>query len=209
MNVTQIIICSIFLILIKTILSSPKIKGTIGEWIVKRRLKKLSTEYHVLHDIMLPNDENTSQIDHIVVSPYGVFSIETKNYQGWIYGSESQYQWRQVFGKNKFKFYNPIIQNKRHIKSLNDILKENAIHSIIVFTNGTFKTEMPQYVMYSKSLIKYIHQFRDIVFDDIRMAEIMNKIQSINITEPKQRKEHIKYAKSMKAQTVKKEKLRF
>ena len=200
MNFLQIVICLIFLILIKTILFSPKIKGIIGEWIVKKRLKKLPAEYYILNDIMLPNDENTSQIDHIVVSPYGIFSIETKNYQGWIYGRESQYQWSQVFGKNKFKFYNPIIQNKRHIKALKDILKENTIHSIIVFTNGTFKTEMPEYVMYSKSLIKYIYRFRDIAFDDIRMAEIINKIQNANITEPKQRKKHIKYAKSMKAQ---------
>jgi hypothetical protein len=199
MNVTQIIICSIFLILIKTIINSPKLKGFIGEWIVKRRLKKLPPEYHVLHNILLPNDENTSQIDHIVVSPYGIFSIETKNYQGWIYGKESQYQWTQVFGRNKFKFYNPIIQNKSHIKALNNIIKENVIHSMIVFTDGTFKTELPEYVMYSRAMVRYIKRFCDIVFDDIRIAEIINKINNANITEPKRRKEHIKYAKAMKA----------
>lgn len=203
MHYLQIVIGLIILILIKTILTSPKLKGFIGEWIVKRRLKKLPAEYHVMHDILLPNDGNTSQIDHTVVSPYGIFSIETKNYQGWIYGKESQYQWTQVFGRNKFKFYNPIIQNKSHIKALNDIIKENAIHSMIVFTDGTFKTEMPEYVMHSRAMVRYIKRFCDIVFDDIRIAEIINKIKNANITEPKQRKAHIKYAKSMKVQAAK------
>ena len=66
------------------ILRSPKMKGMIGESSVRHKLSKLDPkEYTVLHDLMIQRpDEKTSQIDHVVISRYGVFVIETKNYSG-------------------------------------------------------------------------------------------------------------------------------
>ncbi|WP_245203708.1 nuclease-related domain-containing protein [Ammoniphilus resinae] len=60
----------------------PKIIGYVGEKQVRKRLEQLDpTEYMVVHDVMLRlTDEKTSQIDHVVVSMYGIFVIETKNY---------------------------------------------------------------------------------------------------------------------------------
>lgn len=68
----------------------PQIKGYIGEKAVANRLSGLPTQsYIVLNDIMLlPTSYGTTQIDYIVVSVYGIFVIETKNYKGWIIGNE-------------------------------------------------------------------------------------------------------------------------
>ncbi len=63
----------------------PKIKGFLGEASVATMLSTLpKEEYRVLNNIMLKTERGTTQIDHIVLSLYGVFVIETKNYKGWI-----------------------------------------------------------------------------------------------------------------------------
>jgi hypothetical protein len=72
---------------------------------------------------MLQVGNKTTQIDHIVVSNYGIFVIETKNYKGWIMGNEYDEYWRQVIYKRKEKLYNPIKQNYGHILALKGVLK--------------------------------------------------------------------------------------
>ena len=74
---------------LKATLSSPNRIGKSGERRVARKLDWLSEEYIVLNDIMLPTQYGTTQIDHVVISPYGIFVIETKNYKGWIFGHEN------------------------------------------------------------------------------------------------------------------------
>lgn len=66
----------------------------------------------------------SSQIDHLVVSRYGLFVIETKNYKGWIYGGGHSEQWTQnIYGK-KYSLYNPILQNAGHVRAPRRVLKE-------------------------------------------------------------------------------------
>jgi hypothetical protein len=106
----------LIIIIIAIILSHPKIKGLIGERRVRKQLSKLPTEnYKILNDLIIKGRKVTSQIDHIVISPYGIFVIETKNYKGWIHGSEDSEYWTQTFYKYKTKFRNPIKQNWGHI----------------------------------------------------------------------------------------------
>lgn len=76
-------------------MSSPDNIGKAGEKRVARKLDWLPKEYIILNDIMLPTQYGTTQIDHIVVSPYGIFVIETKNYKGWIFGHENSEEWKQ------------------------------------------------------------------------------------------------------------------
>lgn len=86
-----VIAVTVFVLLIWLRLTRAKRVGKFGEANIKLRLSGLpEAEYTVFNDILIPNasDTGTTQIDHVVVSPYGIFVIETKNYQGWIYGSE-------------------------------------------------------------------------------------------------------------------------
>ncbi|MBE6286353.1 MAG: NERD domain-containing protein [Bacteroidales bacterium] len=101
--------------------SSPQNIGKRGERRVARKLDWLSQEYITLNDLLLPTRYGTTQIDHVVVSPYGIFVIETKNYKGWIFGHENSEEWRQsLLGKKRFwgwsseqhKFRSPIRQNE-------------------------------------------------------------------------------------------------
>jgi hypothetical protein len=78
-------------------LKYPEIKGAIGERYVNNALSKLGPQYKVLHDLYVPNRKGgTAQVDHVVTSPYGIFVIETKHYNGWIFGDENPKKWTQV-----------------------------------------------------------------------------------------------------------------
>ena len=81
-----------------------KVKGRIGEKKVAKILKSLpETEYRVLSNVMLETSHGTTQIDHVVVSVYGIFVIETKNYKGWIVGSEYSETWTQNLYGEKYR----------------------------------------------------------------------------------------------------------
>ena len=82
-------------------MSSAENIGKAGEKRVARKLDWLPKEYIILNDIMLPTQYGTTQIDHIVVSPYGIFVIETKNYKGWIFGHRIQRGGSKVFWERR------------------------------------------------------------------------------------------------------------
>ena len=124
----------------------PKIKGHLGEAAVGALLQKLDKEkYSVINDVMLNSDQGnteTTQIDHVVVSIYGIFSVETKNYKGEIYGSENSRQWTQNIYGHKYQFMNPVHQNYAHVKALEALLNERGyknvpVYSIVAFPGDT------------------------------------------------------------------------
>lgn len=93
----------------------------------------------IFHDlyIKMKNGEYT-QIDAVVATSAGLVVFEVKDYSGWIYGSENQKYWTQVlaYGREKHRFYNPIMQNAGHIKALRQNLPQNSdipIYSVVVF----------------------------------------------------------------------------
>ena len=116
----------------------PNIKGKMGEFNVSVVLATLpKDEYQVINDIIIPSKYGTTQIDHVVVSVYGIFVIETKNYKGLIYGGEDAETWTKNMWGNKYSLRNPLKQNYGHVKSLQAILnipKEMFI-PIVVFSN--------------------------------------------------------------------------
>ena len=136
------------LMLLIGLLKSPWAKGQIGELLVRLfahwQLDKQT--YRRLHNVTLNTPDGTTQIDHVFLSPYGIFVLGMKNMSGWIFGSEKQAQWTQKLYKRAFKFQNPLRQNYKHLKALEATLGVNPehLHSVITFIGGsTFKTEVP------------------------------------------------------------------
>ena len=126
------------------------------------------------HDVIIPSNNGTTQVDHILVSPFGLFIVETKNLKGWIYGSETQSKWTQVVYKNKYSFQNPLKQTYRHKKVLSKFLdlNESNIETVVYFNgNSEFKTELPSNVL-SYGLGSYIQQFEDTVLSNDEVERI-------------------------------------
>ena len=136
-----------------------------GEAVVRRVLTdRFSSEaYHLLNNVTLPTEDGTTQIDHILVSRYGVFVFESKHYRGWIFGNVGATQWTQVLYRKHYKFQNPIHQNRKHVATvakLLDFLPPQHIRSVVVFTgDATFKTDQPPGVMYVADLESHVAQF--------------------------------------------------
>ncbi|WP_341282216.1 NERD domain-containing protein [Paenibacillus sp. FSL H8-0537] len=190
------------LMLMLVILSkSPTFKGFIGEVSVRSKLKKLnSKEYMILNDIMLKKaDGRTSQVDHIVISKYGVFVIETKNYTGWIVGNEKAEYWTQVIYKRKEKLYNPIRQNYGHIKAIEAALDDTTIPiiSIIAFsTRADLKLEpMSVEVIYTTKLVSTITKYNVPVLTGSQVKHIHDILSTSTVNDRQERKQHVKVIK--------------
>ena len=159
------------------------LKGFVGELIIRffAKLFLASDKYTRFHNVTLPTPDGTTQIDHIFVSRFGVFVVETKNMTGWIFGSEREKQWTQKIYKQTFKFQNPLRQNYKHVKALEKALNVpfDSVHSVIVFVGGaTFKTTMPTNVIYGNGFVSYIKSFSTPVFSQAEVEQICNKIAS-------------------------------
>ncbi len=170
------------LLVVVGILKSSWFKGFLGEFIVNISSKWLldKNKYHLLKNVTLPTTDGTTQIDHIIVSIYGVFVVETKNMKGWIFGTENQRTWTQKIYKHSNKFQNPLHQNYKHVNTLEQLLglKKNQIHSLVVFVGDcTFKTVMPENVTYGIGYAKYIKSKKQPVLTPKEVSEIINKIE--------------------------------
>ena len=173
------------LLLIVSVFKSRWLKGIFGEFLVNRLLSKLpESDYTLIKDVTLPTSDGTTQVDHIVVSKYGIFVVETKNMKGWIFGSARQKLWTQKIYRHSSKFQNPLHQNYKHIKALETLLgcSSDYLHSVIVFIgDSTFKTEMPPNVTYARGSIRYIQQFNKVVFSDKDCARLTDSINQIKL----------------------------
>lgn len=175
----------LLLIIAALVVKGAWFKGHVGEAAVNFVLGRLpKDEYTLIKDVTVPAGEGTTQIDHVVVSKYGLFVIETKNYKGWIFGSERQAQWTQQIYKQRHKFQNPLRQNYKHLKVLQEALNLpiEQIHSVVVFVGeSTFKTQMPDNVTSSATFLKYIHSFNKKIFTAAEVAELIQRINDLKL----------------------------
>lgn len=112
--------------------------GKYGEYLTYKCLRHFENNGgKFLFNIYIPKENNeTTEIDVLLICSKGLFVFESKNYSGWILGNETQKNWTQIIYDNKYCFYNPIMQNTSHIKHLKNLVGENVpMWSIIVFSD--------------------------------------------------------------------------
>jgi predicted RNA-binding Zn-ribbon protein involved in translation (DUF1610 family) len=193
------------IIVILAFFKSPIGKGIVGEgllnFVINIALDK--KKYQLLKNVTLRTEDGTTQIDHIIISQYGVFVIETKNYKGWIFGSEHSKIWTQsIYGK-KNTFQNPLRQNYKHVKTLQKLLNldENKIFLIVVFVGeATFKADMPKNVVYPLGLLKFIKSHQTVLFTPREMWRLIEEIENIQLSKGfRTNREHIENLKSKRS----------
>lgn len=172
------------------------LRGDIGEGTVARRLKSLPcNKYTVFNDVMVKTGRGSVQIDHIVVSQYGIFVIETKNISGIISGTENGENWTKTDNGRRYEFFNPITQNTGHINALAHKLNvpTSKFISIIAFsTRGRFMCrQLPDSVIYIPQVAGKIKCYRDIKLSVKRANEIADQIQKIKKYKQVSNRQHI------------------
>ena len=199
-----VIIASVIAVIIFFCLQN---KGKIGELKVDHTLNSGfdKNNYRVLSDVIIPdNIGGTTQIDHIVVSPFGIFVVETKNLTGWIFGSTNSKMWLQQIFKEKHQFYNPIKQNYKHITCLAQLsgLPLKNFFPVIVFVgDSTIKTinELPAYVTPNRrKMIQYIRSHTRPIIDNNALTRFYDTIQSQRYENSKEnKKKHVEHVKNI------------
>ena len=191
------------LFIIVVIIKTPWFKGILGEFVINLSAKLMldKNQYHLIKNVTLPTEDGTTQVDHIIVSSYGVFVVETKNMKGWIFGSPNQRTWTQKIYNHTNKFQNPLHQNYKHVKTIESLLglTEQQIHSVIVFVgDSTFKTDMPENVTYGVGYIRFIKSKKQCVLSQSEVAEIKKKIESGRLSQSfNTHREHVRHIKNI------------
>lgn len=176
-------------------------KGWYGELRVNLAARLAFThEYHLLSNISLPVQDRTTQIDHVVISPYGVFVIETKNMRGWIFGKQYDGYWTQKLHKNHSQqFLNPLRQNYKHLKTLAELvhLPEEKFKSVIAFVgHAELKTKMPENVTQGMDFICYVKQHKIKIMTNYQVEKTKQDISLLALPQNrKTRDKHIQYVK--------------
>lgn len=200
------------LILVKAYCSSPRNKGKRGEQHIQKILAELpEEEYTTFNDVILKTSHGTTQIDHIVVSRYGVFVIETKNYRGEIYGNDDRDKWKQIiktdviYQKKWWKaytyitnneFYNPVRQSLGHVAQVKRILADTPninIISIVVFSNQADLSgvKTAQHVINSCQLLDCISSYNSPYISEHDLTHIRVQLYDKDVREQVSDEEHI------------------
>ena len=180
-----------------------KVSGNVGELTLSSVLGSLPEYYHILDNILLQTKKGSTQLDHVIVSPFGIFVIETKNHKGMIFGDCLGQVWTQVLpGKGRFKLYSPVLQNQGHI---NHLSKQSGIpmqfmQGVIVFTNkdaNLMNVNCP-FCFNVDSLYSYIMSFDRPIFNEKQMYQIIKRLDKINTDGYLNRQKHVDYVNKNK-----------
>ncbi|KUP08871.1 hypothetical protein Q75_02095 [Bacillus coahuilensis p1.1.43] len=197
----------------KTKATSERI-GQLGEYKIDIQLSQFPNNYRYLSDIMLPNSKaksGYSQIDHLLITPFGIFVMETKNYSGEIRGGRQDKQW--IVNK-RFKMMNPFNQNYGHMQALKSVLGNHDLHfiSIITFTKRAvfsidpelrkiqsddlcvYDTELTEFINRKIQVIKLLNETKKLTNEEI--DGYYKRIVEVNIDDTATRKEHVEKIKS-------------
>jgi hypothetical protein len=161
-------------------------RGTNSELnLILKLLKSGINSKTIFHDLIVKKENGKfSQVDIVVATTQGIIVIEVKDYSGWIFGNGNQTNWTQVlaYGREKYRFYNPIKQVNSQILSLKNSLKQ--------FDKIPF---FPIIVFYGDCELKEINYVPDgtIIVKPHRLIEVLNSIKLNNGPAPYENKQQV------------------
>lgn len=155
--------------------------------------------------------KKSSQIDHIIVSPYGIFVVETKNHKGWVFGDVNGRVWTQVLngdagwraygGHSHYTFFNPVVQNEQHMKHLSNNLKlpRQYMLGMIVFTNPeAYLGNVNCNCCYTlDTFAETIFNYRNQIWNKKQTEQVIHAIEKLNSNNYSLSKEHVKYVRDV------------
>ncbi len=161
----------------------------IGAFRIRRALDRRSPD--VLHDFILPGAYGgLTKIDHAILTAGGILCIQTKHYNGIVFGEEDEAQWSNVDGTVKRRFLNPLIQNEGRTRALRNVLPDVPVANLVVFTGKVeFPTPPPKNVIHVSRLDSYIAKF---VFGPSRIEDwhaVWLTVNSAALTDTDSRKD--------------------
>ena len=155
--------------------------------------------------------KKSSQLDHLIVSPYGIFVVETKNHKGWVFGDVNGKVWTQVLGgdagwrayggHSHYTFFNPVTQNELHMEHLSRQIKipRNFMTGMIVFTNpeaylGNVNCTCCYTLdIFAEALLSY----NNVLWNKKQTEFVIISVEKLNSSSYSLNKEHVTYVKDL------------
>jgi len=163
--------------------------GKIGAKRIHRVLSARSKD--VLDDFLLPGAYGgLTRIDHAILTSGGILCIQTKHYNGIIFGDADEPQWTNVDGIHRRKFLNPLIQNEGRTRALQKVAPDVPVANLIVFTGDVqFTSATEKNVIHVRDLDVYIAKF---VFGPCKIEDwdaVWMTVKSAALTDEESRKD--------------------
>lgn len=198
--ITYFVIFILALVAIVCLLWFLPSKGKAGEMRVAKILSKLpEEEYRVINNLLIKQGNKTTQIDHVVVSEYRIFVIETKHYRGWIYGDANREYWTQNIYGNKYDLWNPIHQNQGHIRALRQVLTDippGVFVSIVTFSRqASLDIRNSENVIYWDELKKLICSYQRKLISTEQAQNAYETLSAANIDSKDNQKQHVRHVR--------------
>ncbi len=207
--ILYLIVGAIIVLGIVWLIKANRRRGVKGERVVAGILRRYARRYHgkVINDLYLPLYDQTTQIDHILIAPFGMIVVETKNYKGEVYGSPDETQWTHIVGDNKHKFYNPVMQNKTHIENIRHIFQKEKVYNVsienaVVFADKRLVLGIPKGMpVYSaKRFRKHLGDFQYYTDKGVNVERVYDVLKKYQVTDRKLIAQHNKNVKKIAKQ---------
>jgi len=174
------------LVLLIVYIASPRFRGDIAETRVRRILAAglEKNRYTVLNDVTIPSSGGTAHIDHIVVSRFGIFVIESQHARGSVSGGEFQERWKQYHLRRFTRFENPMHRNALQVQALENLLKVPAskLQPVVVMVGQKgFKTPMPGNLLPPEKLIAYMRKKARHILDGDQADRLLTAIEDARL----------------------------
>jgi len=144
---------------------------------LKAKIKKLGQEYTLLSGVVVPALRGMSLIDHVVVSPYGVFVMTVVHEPGKVSGRERDGEWKIKSGRRRDILYNPLWENRKWVNALENHLGPQPFIPVVVFTQARLKNDFGKNVIPLSSLPGFIKKHdKSRLFSD-KLEEILQKLK--------------------------------
>jgi hypothetical protein len=135
------------------------VTAKIGQWRIKTALAKRSPD--VLHDFILHGAYGgLAKVDHAILTAGGILCIQTKHYNGVVFGGADEAQWTNVDGVKRCRFLNPLIQNEGRTRALQKVVPDVPVANLVIFTGSVeFTSPPPKNVIHVRQLESYVAKF--------------------------------------------------
>lgn len=183
-------------------------KGKYGEYLTYKELKFLEKQdcKFLFNTYLDKGNGETTEMDVIAITPQGMFVFESKNYSGWIFGSEKSKTWTQTLpqGKSSKKehFLNPIWQNKLHVETLKKYVGNIPHFSVIVFSERCelkkIETESVPVIKRDRLYytVKSILKQNPVVLSQEQIDAIYQKLYQFTQVEDRVKEQHVENIKN-------------
>ena len=155
--------------------------------------------------LILYSGYNTTytEIDEVIVSPYGIFCIEYKDHLGDIFGNKQNKHWVQHKpNRESSQLFNPARQNYKHVKALEQLLGNRIhgyIHNAVIFTNAnSINSDSKQVFCGLDKFNAFLQRHTKMIYSIDEYTEICKILVSESARSPRKVARHMNEARAYK-----------